>query len=224
MAAEEPIRNRVKLALAYDAALRQEKLCSMRTDDVDPAHRTLRVRAQTTKNRLERVVPHSSWRLQPAQGGYARPGQIIEIGSAAGHCHGQGDRRSADHRACSDGEGAVGRFETEPLDHAPARNREVAAGVEVGNFGSGFARRFAQHLQWSSAWTTTSSSHAAVCPAADRPHRLTDGAPFGRSGRSRDRLLANVCACSTRGSRHDRMISWVEEFDCAAACFDVRES
>lgn len=60
VAAEEPIRNRVMLALAYDAALRREELCSLRTDDLDPAHRTLRVRAETTKNRLERVVPYSA--------------------------------------------------------------------------------------------------------------------------------------------------------------------
>ena len=38
-------RNRVMLALAYDAALRREELCSLRTDDVNPAHRTLRIRA-----------------------------------------------------------------------------------------------------------------------------------------------------------------------------------
>lgn len=56
----ESIRNRVMLALAYDAALRREELCSLRTDDLDPAHRTLRVRAETTKNRLERVVPYSA--------------------------------------------------------------------------------------------------------------------------------------------------------------------
>ncbi|WP_210435178.1 site-specific integrase [Saccharopolyspora sp. ASAGF58] len=60
VAAEEPIRNRVMLALAYDAALRREELCSLCTDDLDPAHRTLRVRAETTKNRLERVVPYSA--------------------------------------------------------------------------------------------------------------------------------------------------------------------
>ncbi|MFD4975731.1 tyrosine-type recombinase/integrase [Streptomyces sp. NPDC058424] len=60
VAAAEPVRNRVMLALAYDAALRREELCSLRTDDVDPAHRTLRVRAETTKNRLERVVPYSA--------------------------------------------------------------------------------------------------------------------------------------------------------------------
>ena len=59
-ARREPARNRLMLALAYDAALRREELCSLRTDDVDPAHRTLRVRAETTKNRLERVVPYSA--------------------------------------------------------------------------------------------------------------------------------------------------------------------
>lgn len=59
IAALEPARNRVMLALAYDAALRREELCSLRTDDLDPAHRTLRIRAETTKNRLERVVPYS---------------------------------------------------------------------------------------------------------------------------------------------------------------------
>jgi integrase/recombinase XerD len=60
VAKDEPIRNRVMLALAYDAALRREELCSLRTDDLDPAHRTVRVRAETTKNRLERVVPYSA--------------------------------------------------------------------------------------------------------------------------------------------------------------------
>jgi integrase len=58
--ADEPIRNRVMLALAYDAALRREELCSVRSDDLDPAHRTLRVRAETTKTRRERVVPYSA--------------------------------------------------------------------------------------------------------------------------------------------------------------------
>jgi integrase/recombinase XerD len=56
----EPVRNRVMLALAYDAALRREELCSLRTDDLDPAHRTIRVRAETTKTRRERVVPYSA--------------------------------------------------------------------------------------------------------------------------------------------------------------------
>ncbi|MGO9103677.1 tyrosine-type recombinase/integrase [Mycobacterium sp.] len=56
----EPIRNRLMLALAYDAALRREELCSLRTEDLDPAHRTLRVRAETTKTRRGRVVPYSA--------------------------------------------------------------------------------------------------------------------------------------------------------------------
>ncbi|MBM7167510.1 tyrosine-type recombinase/integrase [Streptomyces sp. G44] len=60
VAREEPVRNRVMLALAYDAALRREELCSLRTDDLDPAHRTLRIRAETTKTRRERVVPYSA--------------------------------------------------------------------------------------------------------------------------------------------------------------------
>ena len=56
----EPVRNRVMLALAYDAALRREELCSLRSDDLDPAHRMLRVRAETTKTRRERAVPYSA--------------------------------------------------------------------------------------------------------------------------------------------------------------------
>jgi integrase len=59
VAKAEPLRNRFMLALAYDAALRREELCSLRTDDLDPAHRTLRIRAETTKGRRERVVPYS---------------------------------------------------------------------------------------------------------------------------------------------------------------------
>ena len=56
----EPIRNRMMLALAYDAGLRREELCSLRTDDIDPGHRLLRIRAETTKGRRERVVPYSA--------------------------------------------------------------------------------------------------------------------------------------------------------------------
>jgi len=57
---DEPPRNRLMLALAYDAALRREELCALRTDDLDPAWRVLRVRAETTKNRRERTVPYSA--------------------------------------------------------------------------------------------------------------------------------------------------------------------
>jgi integrase/recombinase XerD len=56
----EPLRNRLMLALAYDAGLRREELCLLATDDLDPAHRTLRVRAETTKTRHGRVVPYSA--------------------------------------------------------------------------------------------------------------------------------------------------------------------
>lgn len=58
-AREEPLRNRAMLALQYDAALRREELCGLETGDVDPSARLLRIRAETTKNRRERVVPYS---------------------------------------------------------------------------------------------------------------------------------------------------------------------
>jgi integrase len=56
----EPVRNRVMLALAYDAALRREELCALRTDDIDPGHRMLRIRAETTKTQRGRAVPYSA--------------------------------------------------------------------------------------------------------------------------------------------------------------------
>lgn len=59
-ARQEPIRNRCMLALAYDAALRREELCLLRTDDLDPAHRLIRIRAETTKGRRARTVPYSA--------------------------------------------------------------------------------------------------------------------------------------------------------------------
>jgi site-specific recombinase XerD len=59
-ARQAPIRDRAMLALAYDAALRREELCSLRSDDVDPAHRRVRIRAETTKTRRGRVVPYSA--------------------------------------------------------------------------------------------------------------------------------------------------------------------
>lgn len=57
---EEPKRNRCMLALAYDAALRREELCQLHASDLDPAHRLLRIRAETTKGHRERVVPYSA--------------------------------------------------------------------------------------------------------------------------------------------------------------------
>ena len=55
----EPLRNRMMLALGYDAALRREELCSLDTADIDPSRRTIRIRAEKTKNRRGRVVVYS---------------------------------------------------------------------------------------------------------------------------------------------------------------------
>ncbi len=60
VAAGESLRNRLMLALAYDAALRREELCLLESDDLDPAHRTITLRAETTKSRRSRVVPYSA--------------------------------------------------------------------------------------------------------------------------------------------------------------------
>jgi site-specific recombinase XerD len=58
-AAKEPIRNRLMLAMSYDAGLRREELCLLETNDIDPSRRTIRIRAETTKNRRSRVLPYS---------------------------------------------------------------------------------------------------------------------------------------------------------------------
>ena len=55
-AREEPLRNRCMLALAYDAALRREDLCALESGDIQPAHRLLRVRAETTKSGQARAT------------------------------------------------------------------------------------------------------------------------------------------------------------------------
>ena len=60
VAAGESLRNRLMLALAYDAGLRREELCLLESDDLDPAHRTIRVRPETTKSARGRVVPYSA--------------------------------------------------------------------------------------------------------------------------------------------------------------------
>jgi integrase/recombinase XerD len=60
VAKQESIRNRCMIGLAYDAGLRREELCLLQSDDSDPAYRTLRIRAETTKCGRERVVPYSA--------------------------------------------------------------------------------------------------------------------------------------------------------------------
>ncbi len=57
---KESLRNRFMFALTYDAALRREEVCSLQTSDLDPAHRLVHIRAETTKGRAtERVIPYS---------------------------------------------------------------------------------------------------------------------------------------------------------------------
>ncbi len=57
---QAPLRTRCMAALAYDAGLRREEVCSLRSDDLDPAHRMVRVRAEVAKGSRERVVPYSA--------------------------------------------------------------------------------------------------------------------------------------------------------------------
>jgi site-specific recombinase XerD len=58
-ARHESLRNRCMLALAYDAGLRREELCRLEARDVQPAHRLLHIRAETSKSRQDRIVPYS---------------------------------------------------------------------------------------------------------------------------------------------------------------------
>jgi len=58
--AGKSIRTRLMFAMSYDGALRREELCVLTSSDVDPARQLIRVRAETTKNRLERVVPYTA--------------------------------------------------------------------------------------------------------------------------------------------------------------------
>jgi integrase/recombinase XerD len=57
---QAPLRTRCMAALAYDAGLRREELCSLQSTDLDPAHRMVRVQAEVAKGSRERVVPYSA--------------------------------------------------------------------------------------------------------------------------------------------------------------------
>ena len=57
---QAPLRTRFMAALAYDAGLRREELCSLQSSDLDPAQRPVRVRAEIAKGSRERVVPYSA--------------------------------------------------------------------------------------------------------------------------------------------------------------------
>lgn len=91
IAAKELIRNRVMLALAYDAALRREELCSLRTDDLDPGRRLVRVRAETAKNHVRSLMRGAA--RSPSGGGllprparsHRRPAaRVIHLANGAG--------------------------------------------------------------------------------------------------------------------------------------------
>lgn len=58
-AASAPLRDRLMLALAYYGALRRAEVTALRIDDLDPGHRLIRIRAETTKNHRERMVCYS---------------------------------------------------------------------------------------------------------------------------------------------------------------------
>ena len=50
------LRDRLMLALAYFGALRRAEVSALVLEDIDPAHRLIRIRAETTKGRRERVI------------------------------------------------------------------------------------------------------------------------------------------------------------------------
>lgn len=50
------LRDRLMLALAYFGALRRAEVTALALEDIDPAHRLIRIRPKTTKSRRERVV------------------------------------------------------------------------------------------------------------------------------------------------------------------------
>lgn len=58
-AAHASLRDRLMLALAYYGALRRAEVTALRIDDIDPGHRLIRIRAETTKNHRERMVCYS---------------------------------------------------------------------------------------------------------------------------------------------------------------------
>jgi integrase/recombinase XerD len=54
LARREPLRNRLMLALSYDAALRRQELLGLETADIDPAHRLLHIRFAISALRIWR--------------------------------------------------------------------------------------------------------------------------------------------------------------------------
>jgi integrase/recombinase XerD len=53
------LRTRLMFTLQYDCALRREELCSLKVSDIDPIHRTVSIRPETTKSKRPRVIMYS---------------------------------------------------------------------------------------------------------------------------------------------------------------------
>ncbi|WP_430781836.1 tyrosine-type recombinase/integrase [Actinoplanes sp. G11-F43] len=58
--AQEGLRNRLMVALAYDGALRREELVALEVDDFDPAYSLIHLRAETTKSKRAREVAYGA--------------------------------------------------------------------------------------------------------------------------------------------------------------------
>jgi site-specific recombinase XerD len=56
----ETIRNRLRIAMAYDGALRREELVRIDVDDLEPAYSLIHLRAETTKGRRAREVMYGA--------------------------------------------------------------------------------------------------------------------------------------------------------------------
>lgn len=59
-AQDEPLRNRLMLAFAYDGALRREELVTLELGDLEPAWSLIHLRAETTKSKRPRQVAFGS--------------------------------------------------------------------------------------------------------------------------------------------------------------------
>ncbi len=102
VAAGESMRNRLMFALAYDAALRREELCLLATDDLDPAHRTLR-----GAGRDDEDTPRPGGSLLRGRrpvAGWVSGASPVDHGESAARCSCR-SRRATGRRGCRRGRG-----------------------------------------------------------------------------------------------------------------------
>jgi hypothetical protein len=173
VARRDPVRNRVMLALAYDAALRREELCSLQTSDLDPAHRTLRVRAETTKNRRERVVPYSAATGELLSGylahgsGISRArgplflsesrrnhGQPLSLWTWSRWCARTGGAAAVSAPLAVAAEGGDGRWRwpIDPRSYDTTPGVRAAEAAAIAGLGAGNLRRLARHDLAAGGW------------------------------------------------------------------------